>query len=320
MSKRTILIIAVAAIAIAGTLAFRHRGEPDDRIRISGNIELTQVNIAFKVSGRLVERAVDEGDAVHKGQIVARLDRDQLMRQRDREDAALVEARSQLAQADTTVQWTRESQVTDLEQRRADLTQMESRLQQLKAGSRPQEIQESNAAVAAARTENEAKRAQRDWDRAQTLFKRDDISASQYDQYRKNAESAAASLKQAQERFAMVKEGPRKEAIDQARARGREGKSRAVKWSEAQRLDVRRKQDDVAAKRAGIERQRAQIALVDSQLDDTVAASPIDGVALVKSANVGEILAPGIDYSYRRRYRPSVAAGATSTNATSATA
>src|SRR5450631_2571589 len=110
MSKKVIVIIALVSVGIAGAWIYRNRRPPDDRIRISGNIELTQVNIAFKVSGRLIERAVDEGDVVKTGQIVARLDRDQLLRQRDREQAALAEAQSQLAQAGTTVAWTRQSQ------------------------------------------------------------------------------------------------------------------------------------------------------------------------------------------------------------------
>jgi HlyD family secretion protein len=66
----------------------------------------------------------------------------------------------------------------------------------------------------------------------------------------------------------------------------------------------------VVAKHDEIDRQRAQVALIDSQLTDTVAASPIDGVVLVKSANVGEILAPGttvvtigdIDHPWLRGY------------------
>jgi HlyD family secretion protein len=307
MSKKIIGIVALTTLGFAGTMAFRNRSQPDTRIRISGNMELTQVNIAFKISGKLIERAVDEGDSVKKGMIVARLDQDQLLRQRDREQAALAEAQSQLAQAETTVEWTRQSQSTDLEQRRADLSQAEARLRQFETGSRPQEIQESSAAMEAARTESE--RAQKDWERAQALYKRDDISASQYDQYRKNAESAAAALRQAQERFAMVKEGPRREEIDAARALVARAIA-SIKWAEAQRLDVTRKQQDLAARRADIERQRAQIALIDSQLADTVAASPIDGVVLVKSANVGEILAPGttvvtigdIDHPWLRGY------------------
>ena len=307
MSKRTIIIVALAAVGIAVALAFRTRSQPDNRIRISGNIELTQVNIAFKIAGKLIERAVDEGDIVKKGMIVARLDKDQLLRQRERELAALAQARSQLAQAGTTVEWTRQSQASDLAQRRADWNQAQAHLRELEAGSRPQEIKESSAAVEAARATAEA--AQKDWERAQVLFKRDDISASQHDQYRKTAESAAAALRQAEERFAMVREGPRKEEIEAARAQVTRAAA-SVKWAEAQRLDVTRKEEDVVSRRADIERERAQVGLIDSQLGDTVAASPIDGVVLVKSANVGEILAPGttvmtigdIDHPWLRGY------------------
>src|SRR5260370_26877398 len=158
MSKRIIIILALAAAGIAAALAFRNRSQPDGRIRISGNIELTQVNIAFKVSGKLIERAVDEGDIVKKGMIVARLDRDQLQRQREREQAALAEAQSQYAQAGTTVEWTRQSQASDLDQRRADLAQAAARLRELEAGSRPQEVKESSAAIEAARGDRERTR------------------------------------------------------------------------------------------------------------------------------------------------------------------
>ena len=309
MTKRTIILLTLAAIGIAGALAFRRfRAKPDNRILISGNIELTQVNIAFKVSGRLISRAVDEGDAVKKGMVVATLDRDQLLRQREREVATLAQAQSQSAQASTTVEWTRESQASDLDQRRADLYAAQARLRELEAGSRPQEIKEASAAVEAARAESE--RTQKDWERAQVLYKQDDISASQFDQYRKNAESAAAALRQAQEHLALVKEGPRKEQIEAARAQVTRAAA-SVQWAQAQKLDVTRKEQDVVGRRADIERERAQIALIDAQLADTIVASPIDGVVLVKAANVGEILAPGttvvtigdIDHPWLRGYK-----------------
>ena len=65
---------------------------------------------------------------------------------------ALAQAQSQLVQAGTTVEWTRQSQASDLDQRRADLSQAQARLRELEAGSRPQEIKESSAAVEAAQT------------------------------------------------------------------------------------------------------------------------------------------------------------------------
>jgi len=308
MSKRTIIIAGLVVAGVAGAFAYRSlHTPPDDNIRISGNVELTQVNVAFKISGKLIERTVDEGDPVKKGMVVARLDREQLLRQRDRELAALTQSHSQRAQASTTVEWTKQSQSSDLEQRYADLKQAQARLAELEAGSRPQEIQEARAAVEAAQTEYE--RAKKDWERGQTLHKNDDISTAQYDQFRARFESAAAALRQAQQRLALVQEGPRKEAIEAARAQVSRAAA-AIKWAEAQRLDVTRKEQDVTARGADIERARAQVAVIDTQLADTVAASPIDGVVLVKAANVGEILAPGttvvtigdIDHPWLRGY------------------
>ena len=89
--KKRILIIFILLVA-AGAAVYAFRGinrQPDGRILVSGNIELTEVNIAFKTAGRLIERDLDEGDAVTSGQVVARLDRDQLVAQREREAAGL---------------------------------------------------------------------------------------------------------------------------------------------------------------------------------------------------------------------------------------
>src|SRR5258708_34860415 len=127
MSKRIIIIIAVVAAGVAAALAFRGRSQPDGHIRISGNIELTQVNIAFKISGKLIERTVDEGDAIKKGMVVARLDRDQPLQQRDRERASLDQAQAQAAQASTTIEWTKESLASDPEQPRPDRSQAHAR-------------------------------------------------------------------------------------------------------------------------------------------------------------------------------------------------
>ena len=71
MKKRVIPVILVLAAA-AAVYAYRRSGaQPSNRIVVSGNIELTEVNIAFKTAGRLVERTVTEGDSVKQGQVIA---------------------------------------------------------------------------------------------------------------------------------------------------------------------------------------------------------------------------------------------------------
>ena len=291
MKKRLILILLIVGIgaAVFYNLRGNSRGS-GNRIVVSGNIELTEVNIAFKTAGRLIERNVDEGDTVRKGQVVARLDRDQLLAQRDREAASLASAEAQMAQAQTSLEWQKETLAADVEQKKADLSSMEYRLSELENGARPQEKLDAKAAVDAAASEVE--RSKRDWDRAQTLYKNDDISTAQYDQYRNRWESAEAALKQVQEREALVLAGPRAEQKSAQAALVERGRG-ALKMAEANSLEMKRRDLEVARQRAEIARSKANIALIDSQLADTVEASPVDGVVLVKAADVGEVLAAG---------------------------
>jgi HlyD family secretion protein len=63
-------------------------------------------------------------------------------------------------------------------------------------------------------------------------------------------------------------------------------------------------------RQAEVARSEANLALIESQLADTVAVSPTDGVVLAKAANVGEVLAAGttvvtigdIDHPWLRAY------------------
>ena len=309
MKKRIIVVLIVlAAAGVAGVYVYRGMGSNQTgRIVVSGNIELTEVNIAFKTAGRLIERTVDEGDDVKKAQVIARLDRDQLMAQREREAAGLESAQTQLAQSETSLAWEKANLAADIEQRQADLASNEARLAELNNGARPQEKLDARAAVDSAQSELD--RAKRDWDRSQTLYKNDDISTAQFDQYRNRWESAQAAVKSATEREALVLAGPRAEVI-KAQEGQVERTRAAVKMAEANALEMKRREQDLATRRAEIARARASLALIDSQLADTIAISPVDGVVLVKAADVGEVLAPGttvvtvgdIDHPWLRGY------------------
>jgi HlyD family secretion protein len=309
MQKGRIAIGLVLAVAAgAGIYAWRNsvRGSVD-RLLISGNIELTEVSIGFKTAGRLVERNVDEGDTVRKEQVIARLDRDQLIAERQRESAGRDSAVTQLAQAETSLDWEKATLAADIEQKRGDLASLEARLAEMKNGARPQEKLDAKAAVESAASE--VQRSKNDWERAQVLYKEDDISTAQYDQYRNRWESAEAALTSAEEREALVLAGPRVEQIDAQialldKARG------ALKMAEANALEMKRREQELAERRAEIARAQASLDLIDSQLADTIAASPVDGVVLVKAADVGEVLAAGatvvtvgdIDHPWLRGY------------------
>jgi HlyD family secretion protein len=301
------LVASLAILAAATGFVFRKETPNLDVIKVSGNIELLQVSISFKTSGLLAELLTDEGRDVKKGDVIARLSGDQLVQMRAREAATADQSLAVLAQAEASLEYQRRTYAANLAARKAELAAAVARLSELEMGSRTEEIAEARAAVAVAAAETE--HAQRDWERAQRLFKQDDISAQQHDQYRVKAESGAAMLRQAEQRLALIEAGPRKETITAQREQVARARAE-VEAAEATRFEIKRRELDITARRAEVEHARAQSNMIETQIDDLVISSPASGVVLVKAADVGEIVAAGatvvtigdIDHPWLRAY------------------
>jgi HlyD family secretion protein len=308
MKKRIVIILLVVALGTVGYLwytgAFARKG---NSILVSGNLELTQVDLSFKTAGRLTERRVDEGNWVKQGDLIARIDPVELQRQSQRDKALVSSAQSNYDQLVTSIAFQKATLESDIAAKQADLNLAQAKLDELLNGSRKQEIQQSAAAVNDAKAQLEFARL--DWDRSQTLFKNDDISKQQYDQSRTKFESATAMLRQAEEKDSMVQEGPRKEDIAGARADVARAQA-GVKTAEANRLEVQRREQELVERRAEIDRSQAVSGMTQKQLSDTEVYTPIDGVVLVKAAEPGEVLAAGttvvtigdLDHPWLRAY------------------
>lgn len=292
MDKRKIVIPVVLVAAAGAFAAWRatHPASDPDLLRISGNIELTEVDLSFKTPGRMVALAVDEGDFVKPGQTLARLDSAELEQQRSREAAGVEAAHSSVAQLRTAIAWQGETLAGDIALKKADLATAEARLKEMLNGARPQEVETAKSLAAEAAVQNDL--AQRDWQRAQTLYKQDDISTAQHEQFRTRAQTAAAGLKRAQEQLALVQEGPRQEQIAQQRAIVDRARA-ALRVAEANRLELQRRRQEMTMRQADVERAQAQRGLLDVQLQDRTLLSPIAAVVLAKSAEPGEVLAGG---------------------------
>ena len=289
--KRLLPLIIVALGAAGGFYWWQTtQSNGSGRILLSGNLELRQYEISFKTAGRLAELTVDEGSSVRKGALLARLDPQQVAQTRDREQAAVRVAESQFAQTGTAVEYQRAASESEIALRRAELAQAQAILRQLEAGSRPQEKRAAQAAVDDLRVQ--FKMASADWDRAQKLHQNDDISTAQYEQWRTRKESLAAALRQAEQRLAMVEEGPRAEEREAARAAVARA-SAALQLAEASRFAVRQREQEAATRRAEMERARLNAQVFETQLADTQVFAPADGVVMVKSTEVGDVVAAG---------------------------
>jgi HlyD family secretion protein len=99
--KGTVVGLLVAALAAVGLWQWSKYQQVGGPLVLTGNVEVRQVNLAFKVNGRIKQMLVDEGDHVVEGQILGSLDKiyfeenlAQIRAQRD-QSKALVAAQRQ---------------------------------------------------------------------------------------------------------------------------------------------------------------------------------------------------------------------------------
>jgi HlyD family secretion protein len=191
---RSLCLIALVCGTAACTAA-----PPTDRVRVSGQVEATDVQVASQVPGRLVERRVAEGERVSRGAVVALLDT-----------------------TDTELTITRA---------RAERAQAEAQLRLLQAGSRPEDVRQAEAQVASAQADVAAAdadlaAAELDVQRFEQLLAANSGSRKQRDDAvgrrnvaKERAQAARARVVAAREGVARLRAGARREELDAARAR-----------------------------------------------------------------------------------------------------
>jgi len=189
-------------------------------------IPARQILVSPKVNGMVEHLSFQEGQRVAKGEVLAVLEKTDYEADVRRAEAMLLSAKH--------------------------------RLEELQRGFRPEEVSQSRAELA----ESEAQLAQNeaDWKRAQELRKKNVISREEYDA----AESRYRAQQQRVERlrFAakLMKDGPRIERIDIARAE--------------------------------VQQAEAELAKARWRLDNCTIRAPISGTILKKNAEEGNVVNP----------------------------
>lgn len=206
---------AIAIIGISAAVVRRYQNNAYDvdaltvpveatevtvRINASGEVEAFQtVNLSPKTSGIVAELLVEQGDPVGQGQVVARMDIDDLNAQ--------------------------------LQQNQANLAEAEAQLQDLLQGTDQPQLAQAEANLEAVRSQLVEAEAQLslvegDLDRDRDLYNQGAISARELDNSENAVDSAQANVRQlearvieAQQRFADLEDEPDPEDVAQARAR-----------------------------------------------------------------------------------------------------
>lgn len=188
--KVLIPILIILLLAAGGySLYFKKQIDPNI-IKVSGNVEATTVGSGFKIAGYVVQRLVDEGETVKKGQVIAKLETADL-------ELDVANANAQLAAAQAT-------------------------LAQLTNGSRTQDVSAAQAGLRSA--EADKQNAAVEYGRMQQLFSQGAISAQERDRSQTMYATTAARSDQAAQQLSLVIEGPRQEEIALAAAKVEQSK------------------------------------------------------------------------------------------------
>ena len=227
-SKRlSLLVVFIVVVAVAGASWYLTRPKvASGTVTLYGNIDIRQVQLAFNDAGRIQKLLVQEGDHVRKGQAVAKLD--------------ALRFRDAVARAE------------------ASLLAQQSVLARLRAGSRPQEIAEAKAGVAAA--EASVQNAQITYARQETLVDADFLPKQSLDNAAQILKTSQAELQRARQALSLAVQGPRKE--------------------------------DIAAAEAQVQADKAAVALAQRELTDAELIAPEAGVVENRILEVGDMAAP----------------------------
>lgn len=179
-----IVIVSLGVVAGAGWAYHKYHQGKKTPLTLYGNVDIREVTLGFRVSGKLAKLNYDEGDQVKAGEVIASLDDEPY--------------RNSVSNA------------------QAQVESLRARLKLRETGNRPEEIAQARSLVR--EREAAAANAERLFKRAEELLATKTVAIQDRDNAAANYQEAEARLKSARENLALLQAGFRMEEIAQARA------------------------------------------------------------------------------------------------------
>lgn len=211
-----VLLVLVAAAAVGWHFYGKYRSEHQP-LELYGNVDIREVDLGFRVGGRLQEVLKDEGDSVKEGELLARIDCEPIER--------------------------------EIEQAKAVLASAEAELLLKKTGYRPEEVEQARATLA----QNVASRenAKRIYERQSELVRGGSIAKQDLETAQTAYEEAVQRVKVSEANLKLMEAGFRKEEIDAAQAQVGQAKA------SLEAAEIRLKDTSLAAPSDGVVMTRA---------------------------------------------------------------
>jgi len=289
--KRAIFLAVLVVIAAAIWWAERPRPQT---LVLTGTVDGNEVVVGSKITGRIVSLAVDDGQWVKAGDLIAVLDQEELRADQGAAGHAIAQARANAQQSVAQTELLENTLPTKVQQAAAQVEQSQAQLQQSQAQVAQSQAQLQQAQAQVVQTQAAVAKAQDNLNRIRPLVQRDinppqDLVTAQTDLDSAKANELAAEAGVAASQRAVA-----------AAKAGQEAVLRSVAAAQAALADARHQESQVAvqkrqtdALRAAEAEAQANEAAAAARFDQTRIYAPASGIVTLRAARQGEVVSPG---------------------------
>jgi membrane fusion protein, multidrug efflux system len=244
-------------------------------------VEMHLDPVSSRVDGTIVKVYVEDNQFVHAGDPLVDLDPRDFQVTVNQAAAPLNQARSQVSAQQPNVPITQAENIANVSSAQAGVANAEA------AVGAAQHDRDTAAARLAEAEANNAK-AQADLARYKILISREEVSQQEYDQVEATAKAQAANMAAAR---STVESAAR--VVDQRRAQVQDAQSRLQQFRQTSSQQVAIRRAAVQSQQASSQSAQAQLEQAQLRLGYTKIVSPVDGIVLKRSAEVGARIAAG---------------------------
>jgi multidrug resistance efflux pump len=235
-------------------------------LMLTGTVDGNEVVVGSQITARIARLAVEDGQSVHAGQLLATLDRGV-------QSADVQAARDAIRQAQASARQSEAQTGLLAASLPAKLAQAEAQQQQAQA-----QVSQAHA---------QAQAAQATWDRAQAAFHRIQPLTAQGVMAPQDLDNATADLNAAQAGRVAA------QAAVQAAERAQKAAAAAVADAQAQQRQLAVQRQQTTALEAAARGAEAAQAAAEARLGFTDILAPVDGIVTLRAARQGEVVNPG---------------------------
>ncbi len=294
-----LIVLALVALAYGGYRAYDAR-KPYEW---SGTVEARVITVGSRTGGRIKDIFVHEGEHVEAGKVLVQLEPGDLDAQRLGAQGALDQVKAALEKVKAG------ARPEEIEQARARATTATAALQEARAGSRNEEVAAANARLVAAQVAVD--KAQLDSDRSHKLVESGAISRAEVDITDSALRGATAQRDAQKQVLDQLQNGVRREQIAQASARAQEAQASARLVQAGSRVE------DIRAAEGAVVVAEGRVASIQVLIDELTIKAPRSALVETLDLRPGDILGPNAaaatlledDQLYVRIYVPETRIG-----------